>query len=123
MQTARSAQAAPSDAKYIRMTTEPVEKLITKLAVPTIISMPATTFYNLAVIITFVILLPIGISVLGKMEKLHKTERACPYGCACSVWRENHFNIGMLSYNSFIAHCIYPKLLSRRFFCTPRTTF
>ena len=48
MQTARSAQAAPSDEKYIRMTTEPVEKLITKLAVPTIISMLVTTFYNLA---------------------------------------------------------------------------
>lgn len=36
------------DAKYIRMTTQPVEKLIARLAVPTIISMLVTTFYNLA---------------------------------------------------------------------------
>ncbi len=36
------------NAKFIRMTTEPVEKLILKLAVPTIISMLVTTFYNLA---------------------------------------------------------------------------
>ena len=48
MQTAKTAHADPSDAKYIRMTTEPVEKLIAKLAVPTIISMLVTTFYNLA---------------------------------------------------------------------------
>lgn len=37
-----------SDAKFVRMTTEPVEKLVCKLAVPTIISMLVTTFYNLA---------------------------------------------------------------------------
>ncbi len=36
------------NAKYIKMTTEPVERLITRLAVPTIISMLVTTFYNLA---------------------------------------------------------------------------
>lgn len=36
------------DLKVKRMTTEPVEKLITKLAVPTIISMLVTTFYNMA---------------------------------------------------------------------------
>ena len=36
------------DTKYIKMTTEPVEKLIGKLAVPTIISMLVTSFYNLA---------------------------------------------------------------------------
>ena len=36
------------ESKYIRMTTEPVEKLILKLAVPTIISMLVTAFYNLA---------------------------------------------------------------------------
>lgn len=35
------------NAKYIKMTTEPVEKLIAKLAVPTIISMLVTSFYNL----------------------------------------------------------------------------
>ena len=40
--------SSPSDAKFIRMTTEPVEKLVCKLAVPTIISMLVTTFYNLA---------------------------------------------------------------------------
>ena len=34
--------------KYIRMTTQPVEKLICRLAVPTIISMLVTSFYNLA---------------------------------------------------------------------------
>lgn len=34
--------------KFIKMTTEPVEKLICKLAVPTIISMLVTTFYNMA---------------------------------------------------------------------------
>ena len=35
------------NSKYIKMTTEPVEKLITRLAVPTVISMLVTTFYNL----------------------------------------------------------------------------
>ena len=34
--------------KYIRMTTQPVEKLICRLAIPTIISMLVTSFYNLA---------------------------------------------------------------------------
>ncbi len=38
----------PGNAKYIRMTTEPVEKLVLKLAGPTIISMLVTSFYNLA---------------------------------------------------------------------------
>ena len=33
--------------KFIRMTTEPVERLVMRLAVPTIISMLVTTFYNL----------------------------------------------------------------------------
>lgn len=41
-------QNAASDAKYIKMTTEPVEKLVAKLSVPTIISMLVTAFYNLA---------------------------------------------------------------------------
>ncbi|MBE6884161.1 MAG: MATE family efflux transporter [Ruminococcaceae bacterium] len=36
-----------SDEKFLRMTTQPVEKLVCKLAVPTIISMLITTFYNL----------------------------------------------------------------------------
>ena len=35
------------NAKFIKMTTEPVEKLIAKLAVPTVISMLVTSFYNL----------------------------------------------------------------------------
>lgn len=39
---------ANTDAKFIKMTTEPVEKLVCKLAVPTIISMLVTTFYNIA---------------------------------------------------------------------------
>ncbi len=34
--------------KFRKMTTEPVEKLILKLAIPTIISMLVTTFYNMA---------------------------------------------------------------------------
>lgn len=34
--------------KFIRMTTEPVEKLICSLAIPTIISMLVTSFYNMA---------------------------------------------------------------------------
>ncbi len=34
--------------KFIKMTTEPVEKLICKLALPTILSMLVTTFYNMA---------------------------------------------------------------------------
>jgi putative MATE family efflux protein len=34
--------------KFIKMTTEPVEKLICSLAVPTIISMLVTSFYNMA---------------------------------------------------------------------------
>ena len=37
-----------SEQKYIRMTTEPVVKLVSRLAVPTIISMLVTGFYNLA---------------------------------------------------------------------------
>ena len=37
-----------NDEKFIRMTTQPVEKLINKLAIPTIISMLITSFYNLA---------------------------------------------------------------------------
>ena len=43
-----AATQAASDAKFNRMTTEPVEKLVAKLAVPTIISMLVTSFYNLA---------------------------------------------------------------------------
>ncbi len=37
-----------TEEKFLRMTTEPVEKLILKLAVPTIISTLVTSFYNLA---------------------------------------------------------------------------
>ena len=37
-----------ADEKFIKMTTQPVEKLILRLAVPTIISMLVTTFYNMA---------------------------------------------------------------------------
>ncbi len=37
-----------SEQKFIKMTTEPVERLICKLAIPTIISMLVTTFYNMA---------------------------------------------------------------------------
>ena len=37
-----------SEKKFIKMTTEPVERLIVKLAVPTIVSMMVTSFYNLA---------------------------------------------------------------------------
>ena len=36
------------EAKFIRMTTQPVEGLIARLAIPTIISMLVTSFYNLA---------------------------------------------------------------------------
>ena len=43
-----AAKTAASDAKFIRMTTEPVEKLVAQLSVPTIISMLVTAFYNLA---------------------------------------------------------------------------
>lgn len=43
-----SAQTSASEAKFIKMTTEPVEKLVAHLAVPTIISMLVTSFYNLA---------------------------------------------------------------------------
>ncbi len=43
-----AAQTDAAEAKYIKMTTEPVEKLVAKLAVPTIISMLVTSFYNLA---------------------------------------------------------------------------
>ena len=34
--------------KHYKMTTQPVEKLVCKLAIPTIISMLVTTFYNMA---------------------------------------------------------------------------
>ena len=36
------------EAKVIKMTTEPVEKLVLRFAVPTMISMLVTAFYNLA---------------------------------------------------------------------------
>ena len=36
------------DAKYLRMTTEPVPRLILEMAVPTILSMLVTNLYNLA---------------------------------------------------------------------------
>ena len=36
------------ESKFLRMTTEPVETLILKLAIPTMISMLVTAFYNLA---------------------------------------------------------------------------
>lgn len=39
---------AINNEKFIKMTTQPVEKLIVHLAVPTIISMLVTSFYNLA---------------------------------------------------------------------------
>lgn len=41
-------KAKSQNDKFIMMTTEPVEKIICKLAVPTIISMLITTFYNMA---------------------------------------------------------------------------
>ena len=34
--------------KFIRMTTEPVGRLITKMAVPTIVAMMVTALYNMA---------------------------------------------------------------------------
>jgi len=37
-----------ANSKYIRMTTEPIPKLICTLAVPTIISMLVTALYNIA---------------------------------------------------------------------------
>ncbi len=45
---AASGMTDAAEAKYLRMTTEPVEKLIAKLALPTIVSMLITSFYNLA---------------------------------------------------------------------------
>ncbi len=44
---ARALDSAKEE-KYIRMTTQPVETLIRRLALPTIISMLVTSFYNLA---------------------------------------------------------------------------
>ena len=46
-QTAHGMSAA-EEAKYRRMTTEPVEKLVNHLAIPTMVSMLVTSFYNLA---------------------------------------------------------------------------
>ena len=37
-----------ANSKYIRMTTEPIPKLICTLAIPTIISMLVTALYNIA---------------------------------------------------------------------------
>ena len=42
------APKSAAEAKFIKMTTEPVERLVAQLAVPTIISMLVTSFYNLA---------------------------------------------------------------------------
>ncbi len=47
MADVKSAEAQRQQ-RRIKMTTEPVEKLILKLAIPTIISMLITTFYNMA---------------------------------------------------------------------------
>ena len=46
--TAKIRKSETVQEKVVRMTTAPVEKLILKLAVPTIISMLVTAFYNLA---------------------------------------------------------------------------
>ena len=46
MKTKRNGET--KEEKIIRMTTQPVEKLITRLAIPTVISMLVTSFYNLA---------------------------------------------------------------------------
>ncbi len=43
----KNAANSAADEKFTRMTTQPVKKLIAKLAIPTIISMLVTTFYNL----------------------------------------------------------------------------
>ena len=40
-------KTSAADAKFIKMTTAPVEKLVVSLAVPTVISMLVTSFYNL----------------------------------------------------------------------------
>ena len=47
MQSAAPSSASNQSEKFIRMTTAPIRPLILKLAVPTIISMLVTTFYNL----------------------------------------------------------------------------
>ena len=47
MNTNSNAKALREE-KFRKMTTEPVEKLILRLAIPTIISMLVTTFYNMA---------------------------------------------------------------------------
>ncbi len=41
-------KSTDSNEKFIRMTTEPIEKLICSLAIPTIISMLVSSFYNMA---------------------------------------------------------------------------
>ena len=42
------ALSGAKEEKFIRMTTQPVEKLINRLAIPTMVSMLVTSFYNLA---------------------------------------------------------------------------
>ena len=48
MRDSNGPPAAGEEAKFRRMTTEPVEKLVRQLALPTVISMLVTSFYNLA---------------------------------------------------------------------------
>ena len=48
MAQTNSGMNAASEAKFRRMTTEPVEKLVRQLALPTMISMLVSAFYNLA---------------------------------------------------------------------------
>ena len=48
MSAAPQSLGGAKEEKAIRMTTQPVEKLICRLAIPTIISMLVTSFYNLA---------------------------------------------------------------------------
>lgn len=44
----RSDGKSNAESKYIRMTTQPVQKLVVSMAVPTIITMLVTSFYNMA---------------------------------------------------------------------------
>ena len=47
-QNSQTVNQNSAESKYIKMTAEPVQKLVVTMAVPTIVSMLVTTFYNMA---------------------------------------------------------------------------
>ncbi|MBO5746472.1 MAG: MATE family efflux transporter [Clostridia bacterium] len=71
-----------ADEKFVKMTTEPVEKLIMKLAIPTIISMLVTTFYNMA---DTYFVGKIGMGEVGAVQAVMQTRAQAAVGVVMSL--------------------------------------